>query len=135
MTVDDFHVEPDPRMALFIGGFDENGHPRPMNPARLREAADDWTVTESTPEGVAGLLGTSRALFVQSFFVYEFLTVSALLALQAVEASLKVRLDVERLEFARLIERAAMEGLLSEEARGRLDAGRLLRNQLSHPHQ
>jgi hypothetical protein len=135
VTDGDFLVEPDPRMALFIGGFDDEGRPRPMSPGRLREVANSWPVTEATPPGVAGLLQTSRSLFVQSFYTYEFLTIGLLLSLQAVETSLKVRLSVERQSFEKLIDRAALEGLFDSETRDRLHAGRQLRNLFSHPEQ
>lgn len=127
-------LEPDARMVHFIGGLDHAGRPVPMAPSRLREVTSSWPVTSATPDGVAELLRTSRNLFVHGFFVYEFLTVGSLLALQAVEASLKVRLESGQ-SFAKLIDRAASTGLISEEAREQLHAGRELRNAFSHPDQ
>jgi len=135
MTNDEFHVEPDPRMALFIGGVDEAGPTRPMGPGRLREIATAWKVTCATPSGVTGLLKTSRELFIHSHVVYEFLTLGVLLSLQAVETSLKVRLAVARLSFEKLIDRGAAGGLFDIDVQERRHAGRELRNLFSHPEQ
>jgi hypothetical protein len=46
----------DPRMVNFIGGVDDQGHPRPMTYQRLRQRADQWAITETTPDGPARLL-------------------------------------------------------------------------------
>ncbi|WP_244930359.1 hypothetical protein [Nocardioides sp. W7] len=132
-AADEFRVEPDPRMAQLVGGIDEAGRPLPMSPGRLRQSVASWPITPGTPPGVAGLLQTSRSLFVQSYFVYEFLTLAVLVSLQAVETALNVRLDAPRLSFEKLIVRAGREGLLNEEAKDGLHAGRGLRNHFSHP--
>jgi hypothetical protein len=130
-SADDFKVEPDPRMVHFIGGFDENGRPTPMSPGALRRVAESWPRATSTPPGVAGLLKTSRDLFVQSYFVYEFLVVSALWSLHAGEAALRAHFDSKN-RFEQLINRAQQTGLLAADEVERLDAGRLLRNELTH---
>lgn len=121
-------------MVHFIGGFDARGQPLPISPARLRESAARWRLTKETPPGIAGLLKTSRDLFVHGYFVYEFLTVGVLLSLQAVESSLRLVLD-SRKPLASLIDRAHAVGLIDEEAKERLHAGRELRNLFSHPEQ
>jgi len=117
----DFAVEPDPRMQLFIGGFDAAGRAMPISPKSLRRQTDRWSVTASTPEGVASLLRTSRDLFVQSFFVYEFLVVGASWSLLAVEAALRDRLaSTER--FQRLIDQARAKRLIDSDEHAQLDA-------------
>lgn len=133
MIEEEFKVEPDPRMSLFIGGFDANGQPMPMSPGRLRHTAGTWALSTATPPGIADLLKTSRALFVQSYFAYEFLTLGVLVSLQAVETSLRVRLEQPRERFHRLIDRGASDGLYDDVTRERLHAGRELRNLFSHP--
>jgi hypothetical protein len=133
MIEEEFKVEPDARMSLFIGGFDANGQPLPMSPGRLRSTAGTWALSTATPPGIADLLKTSRALFVQSYFAYEFLTVGVLVSLQAVETSLRVRLEQPRERFHRLIDRGASESLYDDATRERLHAGRELRNLFSHP--
>ena len=133
MAEDEFHVEPDPRMSLFIGGFDTHGQPVPMSPGRLRRTSATWELSFATPSGIAELLRTSRALFVQSYFAYEFLTLGVLVSLQAVESSLRVRLAEPRESFQRLIDRGLTDGLYDDAARERLHAGRELRNLFSHP--
>jgi hypothetical protein len=127
----DFEVEPDARMSLFLGGFDETGQPLPMSPGLLRRSVARWPVTAATPEGVAGLLKTSRDLYVQSYFVYEFLVVSVLWSLHAVEAALRTHFE-STTPFEKLIDRARTSGLLTADEIQRLHAGRKLRNELTH---
>ncbi len=67
-----------------------------------------------------------------SYFAYEFLTVGVLVSLQAVEAALRYRLGTDQ-SFARLIERAVELDIITADDAGRLDAGRQLRNDFSHP--
>jgi hypothetical protein len=55
--------EPDPRMMNFIGGLDAHGQPLPMTYRRLRAAADEWIITEATPDGPARLLRAARDMF------------------------------------------------------------------------
>jgi len=131
----DRNMPPDPRMGLTLGGFDEHtGQPLPMNPGALRRSADQWPTTTATPDDVAGLLKTSRDLYVASSYAYEFLTVAVLWSLLAVEAALRLRLDgSEKDTFKTLITAAHERGLLDDEAAEVLDAGRRLRNGFSHP--
>jgi hypothetical protein len=60
--------EPDPRMTNFLGGLDANGQPLPMTYRRLRAAADDWIITDATPEGPARLLKAARDMFALGFY-------------------------------------------------------------------
>lgn len=129
--IGDFEVEPDPRMSLFLGGFDDQGQTLPMSPGALRRSVARWPTTEATPEGVAGLLKTSRDLYVQSYFVYEFLVVSVLWSLHAVEAALRTHFESTK-PFEKLIDRAGASGLLTADETDRLHAGRKLRNELTH---
>lgn len=128
---DDFEVEPDPRMILFIGGFGFDGQPAPISPGGLRRVVETWPLTTATPPGVAALLKTSRDLFVQSYFVYEFLVVAALWSLHAVEAALRAHFD-SNARFVQLIQMAQNTGLLTADEVDRLHAGRRLRNELAH---
>ncbi len=131
----DRNMPPDPRMGLTLGGFDEHtGKPFAMNPGALRRNADEWPTTTATPDGVAGLLRTSRDLYVASFYACEFLTVSVLWSLLAVEAALRLRLNgKERDTFKTLVDRAHERGLLDDSAAEVIGAGRELRNGFSHP--
>lgn len=131
----DRSMPPDPRMAMTLAGFDKHtGQPLPMNPGALRRSADRWPTTTATPEDVAGLLRTSRDLYVASFYAYEFLTVGVLWSLLAVEAALRLRLDGKEMDtFKTLVDRAHKRGLLDDSAAEILDAGRELRNGFSHP--
>jgi hypothetical protein len=118
-------------MVHFIDGFAPDGQPLPISPGDLHQIVEAWPVTTATPPGVAGLLRTSRDLFVQSYFVYEFLVVSALWSLHAVEAALRFQFDSEA-RFVDLIQLAERTGVLSADEVDRLDAGRRLRNELAH---
>lgn len=130
-----FGLKPDDRMKFFIGGFDPGtGQPRALTPERLREVAEEWPMSAGTPDGIAGLLKTSRDLFIHSYFSYEFLIVGLLLSLQAVEASLRVRL-ASRKHFTTLIEEALSAGHIDKTTHDRLHAARKLRNEFSHPEQ
>jgi hypothetical protein len=85
-----------------------------------------------TPQEIALLLKTSRDLFTLSYFAYEFLTIGVLVSLQAVEASPRHRLQT-KMALARLIQRAAELEVITSDDADRLDAGRKLRNDFSHP--
>ena len=124
----------DPRMANFIGGFDEVGQPKPMSVALLRSVAASWPTTSTTPTGVAEILQTSRQLFVHSFYVYEFATVAVAWSLLAVETALRTRLQAgESARYAAMLKRAESEKILTPMMADRLDAGRQIRNGFSHP--
>ena len=101
----------------------------------LVELADAWPTPLEVPESVAEILRVSRALFVHSFWVYEFLVVATSWSLHGVEAGLRQRFAPvgKGVSFQKLIERAHAEGLLDDAWVERLDAGRQLRNYLSHP--
>ena len=123
----------DPRMAISIGDFDETGRPIPMSVALLSRVASEWPTTSTTPSGVAEILRTSRQLFVHGYFVYEFVTVAVAWSLLAVEAALRAKLPGRNSRFKSMLKRAASEALLTPEMASRLDAGRHLRNDFSHP--
>lgn len=117
---------------MMLGGIDEKRRPILLTPEHLKDQASSWPTSASTPGGVADLLRISRKMFVHGFFVYELITVSAMWSFLAVEAALKLRLD-SRATFAPLIKRGRELGHISEKTADRVDAGRELRNELSHP--
>jgi hypothetical protein len=101
--------------------------------AALARSAAGWPVSEAVPEGIATVLRVSRDLFVQSYFVHEFLLTAVTWGLLALEASLQVCLrasDHDRL--GALIQRARERGLLTADEADVLDAARRLRNQIIH---
>ena len=63
-------------MTNFLGGLDANGQPLPMTYRRLRAAADDWIITDATPEGPARLLRAARDMFALGFYAYELVACS-----------------------------------------------------------
>ncbi|TFV57419.1 hypothetical protein E4P41_14395 [Geodermatophilus sp. DF01-2] len=128
------HVPPDRRWALFIGGLDAGGRPRPMAHADLVRLTEKWPTTAATPPGVADLLSTARALITLAWFHYESMVVAGMWSLLAVEAALRVRLDSEQ-QLVKLIGRAQQEGLITDKWATQLQAARHLRNDLAHARQ
>jgi hypothetical protein len=125
--------EPDPRMSNFVGGLDASGQPVPMTYRRLRAAADDWIITEATPEGPARLLRAARDMFALGFYSYELVACSNAWSIFAVEAALKLRLGAdEKAPFRTLIMRARGQGLINDYLAGILHTGRELRNRFVH---
>jgi hypothetical protein len=90
-----------------------------------------WPVAAATPDGVSGLLRQSRQLYVYGLYNYENFADAAAKSMQAVEAALKLKLGAKD-SFFKLIEKAGAQGLLSDEERDHLHAGRQLRNRLVH---
>jgi hypothetical protein len=129
-----FGLTADVRMKFFIAGFDDCGQAIQLTPATLRARAATWPRGATTPDEIAGLLKTSRDLYIFSYFAYEFLTVGVLVSLQAVEAALRLKLS-SRARFLNLAHDALEQGLITEDQYERLDAGRQLRNAFSHPSQ
>jgi hypothetical protein len=104
--------------------------------ADLVAHVEQWPVTDRTPEAVATMLATSRALFTHMWFVYEFGIVAVAWSLLAIEAMLRHRLDAtdlsDRRRLAGLLTDAKKAELLSAEWAGRLEAARKLRNEFAH---
>lgn len=101
--------------------------------AALVRSAARWPVGEAVPEGIARVLRVSRDLFVQSYFVHEFLLTAVTWGLLALEASLRVCLQAsDRDSLDVLIRRARDRGLLTADEAGSLDGGRQLRNHIIH---
>ncbi|MCW2900324.1 MAG: hypothetical protein JWO67_2589 [Streptosporangiaceae bacterium] len=125
---------PDKRWALFVGGFDAAGRPRPMSHTDLVRLTEKWPTTTATPPGFADLLSTARALVTLAWFHYESLVVAGMWSLLAVEAALRVRLGSEQ-RLVKLIDRAQREGLITDQWATRLHAARQVRNDLAHARQ
>jgi hypothetical protein len=101
--------------------------------AALVRSAARWPIGEAVPDGVATVLRVSRDLFVQSYFVHEFLLTAVTWGLLALEASLRMCVQAgERDSLGALIRRARDGGLLTTDEANVLDAGRQLRNQIVH---
>jgi hypothetical protein len=101
----------------------------------LRAEAASWPVTESTPDGPASLLRTSRDLYAQGYYAYYFIAVAVVWSVFGVEAGLRARFGADcKRPLKSLVRQAEEEQLLP--ATGwedeRLDAGRELRNRLIH---
>jgi len=115
-------LKPDPRWRNFV-----------TNHAALRACADEWPVGQAVPDDIAEVLRVSRELFVHSYFVYEFLLTAVIWGLLALEASLRICLEVgDEVSLSKLIRRARSDGLITEAEADVLDAGRQLRNSIVH---
>ena len=125
--------EPDSRVLNLAGDIDDRGQPLPMSVDALRARAEKWAVSEHTPVDVARQLARSRQIFVDGYFTYENFIDAVVRSLQAVEAALRVRLNVgTSVGFAQLIDRAKALAVISEETREALHAGRAFRNSQIH---
>jgi hypothetical protein len=125
--------QPDPRSLNFAGDIDELGCPLPMRVEILRARTEKWPLSERTPGDVAALLTRSRQMFIDGYYTYENFIDAGTRSLQAVEAALRVRFNVEGgATFASLIDRAKREGLVSDKAHEILHIGRRLRNEQVH---
>lgn len=129
---------PDRRWQNLIGGFDSDGNPLPTTFEVLRDLARDWEglFSPATPYGVSNILATSRSLFVFSWFCYEFMVVSCLTALQALEAVFRQVVypnESDSARFKKLVEKAKKDGKIDHTTADLIMTGADLRNSLSHP--
>jgi len=104
----------------------------------LSDTADSWAVLlPEVPDhydGSAALLRTARSLFVHSWFDYEFMAVGCLIALQAVEAAIRLLYpEAEKVPARALARRAAEDKHLPQNIADLAITGFELRNQFSHP--
>jgi hypothetical protein len=121
----------DPRTELFVTRAPAGW--RPMNREDLVRQAGSWPTTAATPEGIAGLLTTSRDLFCLAAYTYELYVVASIWSLLAVEAGLRVLYDNNKATLDTLIDRAETDSLITPSGAQSLHAGRRLRNSLLHP--
>jgi hypothetical protein len=129
--VPDSPPQPDRRMVNFIG-LNSGGH---TGYHELCRRARTWPTTAATPPGPAELLSTSRDLFALGYYAYSLFAVAGTWSILAIEAALKLRLDVPRMSsFRSLVRKAELAGLLPPHGwdHERLDAGRQLRNRTVH---
>jgi hypothetical protein len=108
-----------------------------MQPESLREVARSWPRPTSADTGSEALLAKSRRLFVGSFVCYDNLAQSVLVALQAAELALRVRLmpaNPSRGSFRKLLESDLARRVLAPEQLDWYDKlARHFRNVLAHP--
>jgi hypothetical protein len=129
---------PDPRWEIVVGGFDAQGQPYLVTFEALAEIASSWDSLVSVPpsefDGPTRLLKMARSLFVHSWFDYEFMVVACLLALQAVEASLRIMYPGPAgRPFKKLVSQAERENVLPSNIADLARTGAELRNLYSHP--
>lgn len=121
-----------------MGGPSATDHVLPMSYQHLYNVASEWAdlVPGSTPDEVRNLLSTARALYSHSWFHYEFLTVSGLISLQALDAAFRQILYPKanpKAPFHNLVERAKADGYVKAEMADIALTGVELRNDFSHP--
>ena len=129
---------PDPRWEITVGGVDAEGQPYPMTFEKLAEIASSWDPLVDMPpsefDGPTRLLKMARSLFVHSWFDYEFMVVACLVALQAVEASLRIMYPgSEARPLKKLVNQAERENVLPSNIAELARTGADLRNLYSHP--
>jgi len=130
--------QPDPRWESIVGGLDAEGQPFLMTFEALAEIASRWDSLVDVPlpefDGPTRLLKMARSLFVHSWFDYEFMVVACLVALQAVEASLRIKYPTPaRRPFGKLVNQAERDNVLPSTIADLARAGADLRNLYSHP--
>lgn len=124
----------DPRTVGILGRFGASGKPMAVTRQDMLDEAARWPLSEHTPGTVAGQLRVSRDLFVHCLLVWEFGAVGAAWSLLAVESCIRWALDApEKTVFKNLVDRAHQKGLLTDDLKEKVDAGRQLRNLFSHP--
>lgn len=133
------HDQPDPRWSNFKGpvvGTGDHLYRRPITHEDLAEVIARLDgIAPGAPPAIAEMLRVARALIVQSWWCYDFLTVSVVWSLMAVEAALRERLvkpEEPSPTFKPLVRLAKLGGLLGEEDGKTLEAGAKLRDGLVH---
>ncbi len=102
----------------------------------LARVAAQWPTTEATPGPVAEMLGTVRAMFTHTWFIYELGLPAITWSLVTVESALRHRLDrlapTDLTPLHALVGEARRSDLIEDDWADRLDAARRLRNRLTH---
>ena len=121
--------EPDSRRLGWSILNHETGEVRPLQFADHYRAIEKITLDSFVPEGIQTLFNTARNVLVYSWQVYRFTVVAELQAYSTLEYALRDRLGIggnsDGPGLARLLKRAAKEGVLRDDAFAAL---------LSHPH-
>ncbi|MFE1547859.1 hypothetical protein [Streptomyces sp. NPDC058718] len=113
---------PDERTHYFIGQY-----------ADMHDLVEDLVVPDGVPEAAATALCTTRELLRQSYYCYEFSTVTVMHSLIAVEIVLRDRTpDAGKKPLHRLIKQGADTGILTARQAEDLDYGRKIRNGMAH---
>jgi hypothetical protein len=108
---------------------------RGWRPIMLRDIYDATAkvhLNPTVPADVQAEFATAQNLFIYSWYFYTFSVPAAFSASRCVERALRHRFDDEKTSFAKLLNRAIADGLLSDAEGERCTAMRHLRNSMAH---
>ena len=109
---------------------------KPLVLADLETMVEDVELNDKVPEEAAEALEVAKRTFVFGYFYYKLFTVSHHYAFLAVEAALKIKYKEvtgkESSNHTHVIEALVKSGVIPENKKELYDAGRYLRNELSH---
>ncbi len=118
-----------------------NGKKEPITLKDLQDGVKDIQLNQNVPEEVREILEISKKLFIFGYFYYRFFTVSQHYAFLALESALQNKYKelfdasdkkLESINLKDIIDRLVKRGIIAEDKKFLYDAGRDLRNDLSH---
>lgn len=118
-----------------------NGKKEPITLEDLHNGIKNIQLNQNVPEEVKEIFEISKRLFIFGYFYYRFFTVSQHYAFLALESALRNKYKVlfgvddkrlEKINLKEIIDKLAKEGIIPEDKKDLYDAGRDLRNTLSH---
>lgn len=113
-----------------------NGKQEPITLEDLYSCIKNIQLIQDVPEEAKEIFEISKRLFVHGYFYYRFFTVSQHYAFLALESALrnkyKTLYDKEEFALKDIIEKLTKDGVISKDKKELYDAGRDLRNTLSH---
>ena len=128
----------DPRWSSMVELDLSTYQPKPFTFKHLEDISNAWSQlvpSKLEQSGALSLLRTSRNLFKYSWFDYDFMVIACLVSIQALEVAFyDANQQISKKKFfANAIKSAVTSGDIDQEDADIMEAGRLLRNSLSHP--
>jgi len=118
-----------------------NGKKEPITLEDLRDGVKNIQLSQNVPDEVKEIFEISKRLFIFGYFYYRFFTVSQHYAFLALESALRNKYKelfnvsdkkLEEINLKNIIDKLAKRGIIAEDKKSLYDAGRDLRNALSH---
>ena len=113
-----------------------NGKPEPINLEDLHFSMSGISLNQNVPEDTQDVFEIARQLYIFGYFNYKLFTVSQHYGLLALESALgnkyKILFGKEGTNLKRIIDRLVGVNIISKSEKPCYEAGRDLRNSLSH---